>query len=124
MVMPGKLRSQDQIAFFHHTLLTIDRGIGAAPFENKAESGGSVPVRPCVLACLHVLKQKMNGMRGGLTIAERRIEQADSSTLSVFHADYFAGAHQTLVNILPFPQPRLNRGLGVRSITFETQLPM
>src|SRR4029450_9783730 len=63
-------------------------------------------------------------MRGGLTIAERRIEQTDSSTLSLFHADYFAGPHQALVNILPFPQVRLNRGLGVRSVTFETQLPM
>src|SRR4029450_9384531 len=100
MVMPAKLRSQDQIAFFHHTLLTIDRGIGAAPLENKAESGGSMPVRPCVLACLHVLKRKMNGMRGGLTIAERRIEQADSSTLSVFHAELFAGSQQSIRNSL------------------------
>src|SRR5215475_5238254 len=63
-------------------------------------------------------------MRGRLTFAERRIEQADSSPFRLFHADDFAGAHQALVNILPFPQIRLNRGLRVRSITFETQLPM
>src|SRR5262252_2991075 len=63
-------------------------------------------------------------MRGRLTFAERRIEQPDGSTLGLFHADDFAGSHQALVNILPFPQIRLNRGLGVRSITFETQLPM
>src|SRR5262245_23270901 len=63
-------------------------------------------------------------MRGRLTFAKRRIEQTDSSTLGLFHADDFAGAHQAFVNILPFPQIRLNRGLRVRSITFETQLPM
>src|SRR5262245_25868787 len=63
-------------------------------------------------------------MRGRLTFAERRIEQADSSPFRLFHADDFAGPHQALVNILPFPQIRLNRGLRVRSITFETQLPM
>src|ERR1044072_2484087 len=63
-------------------------------------------------------------MRGRLTIAERRIEQTDSSTLGLFHADYFAGPHQALVHTLPFPHIRLNRALRVRSITFETQLPM
>src|SRR5215470_16371807 len=63
-------------------------------------------------------------MRGRLTFPERRIKQPDGSTLGLFHADDFAGAHQALVNILPFPQIRLNRGLRVRSITFETQLPM
>src|SRR5215510_5636817 len=63
-------------------------------------------------------------MRGRLTFAERRIEQTDGSTLGLFHADDFAGSHQAFVNILPFPQIRLNRGLRVRSITFETQLPM
>src|SRR5215467_4105338 len=63
-------------------------------------------------------------MRGRLTFPECRIEQTDSSTLGLFHADDFAGAHQALVNILPFPQIRLNSGLRVRSITFETQLPM
>src|SRR5262245_2466916 len=59
-----------------------------------------------------------------LSIPECRIEQTDSSTLGLFHADDFAGTHQAFVNILPFPQIRLNRGLRVRSITFETQLPM
>src|SRR5262245_19500675 len=63
-------------------------------------------------------------MRGRLTFAERRIEQTDGSTLGLFHADDFASSHQAFVNILPFPQIRLNRGLRVRSITFETQLPM
>src|SRR5262245_1195191 len=63
-------------------------------------------------------------MRGRLTFAERRIKQPDGSTLGLFHADDFAGSHQAFVNILPFPQIRLNRGLRVRSITFETQLPM
>src|SRR5262249_59830435 len=63
-------------------------------------------------------------MRGRLSIPECRIEQTDSSTLGLFHADDFASPHQALVNILPFPQIRLNRGLRVRSITFETQLPM
>src|SRR5262245_14090329 len=63
-------------------------------------------------------------MRGRLTFPERRIEQTDSSTLGIFHADDFAGAHQALVNILPFPQIRLNSGLRVGSIIFETQLPM
>src|SRR5215471_8001933 len=63
-------------------------------------------------------------MRGRLTFAERRIKQADSSPLGLFHADDFAGPHQTFVNILPSPQIRLNRSLQVRSITFETQLPM
>src|SRR5262245_18255417 len=63
-------------------------------------------------------------MRGRLTFAERRIEQTDSSTLGLFHADYFTSPHQTFVNILPSPQIRLNRGYRVRSITFETQLPM
>src|SRR5215813_12536050 len=63
-------------------------------------------------------------MRGRLTFAKRRIEQTDSSPFRLFHADDFARSHQAFVNILPFPQIRLNRGLRVRSITFETQLPM
>src|SRR5262247_125484 len=63
-------------------------------------------------------------MRSRLTFTERRIKQPDGSTLGLFHADDFAGSHQAFVNILPFPQIRLNRGLRVRSIPFETQLPM
>src|SRR5262245_24394355 len=63
-------------------------------------------------------------MRGRLTFAERRIEQPDGSTLGLFHADDFAGTHQAFANILPLRQIRLNRGLPVPSIPFETQLPM
>src|SRR5262245_10378176 len=56
VIMPAKLGSQDQVAFFHHALLPINRCVGAVPLENKAQSGGSVPVRPSVLARLYVLK--------------------------------------------------------------------
>ena len=73
VVVPGQLRRQNKIAFFHHALLTINRRIGAAPFENEAQSGGGVSVRPGVFSRFHVLKRKLNGVGGGLPLLERRI---------------------------------------------------
>src|SRR5947209_8579760 len=73
MVMPCQLRRQDEIAFLHHALLTINRGIGAVPLEDEAEGGGGVPMRPGAFPCLHVLKRKLNGMGGGLPLLKRRI---------------------------------------------------
>src|SRR6266478_6606305 len=68
MIMPGQLRRQDQVTFFHHALLTINRGVVATSFQNKAVSGSGMPVRPSVLTRLHVLKGKLNSMRGRLPI--------------------------------------------------------
>ena len=61
VVMPAKLRSQNQIAFFHHALLPIDRCVGAVPLKNKAQSSGSVPVWPSVLARLRRTETRIEG---------------------------------------------------------------
>src|SRR6266446_8367334 len=120
MIMPGQLRRQDQVAFLHHALLTINRGVGAASFEDKAERGSRVPVRPSVLTRLHILKRKLNGVCGRLTIAERRIQQTNCASLSLFHTDYFTSSHQAFVNIFPFPKARMNGRLRVWKVAFKT----
>src|SRR5215475_5437587 len=56
VIVPAKLRSQDQIALFHHALLSINRCVGAVPLENKAQRSSSVSVRPSVLSRLDVLE--------------------------------------------------------------------
>jgi hypothetical protein len=61
---------------------------------------------------------------GGLPFAQRRVEQTDGPALGVFHAHDLAGPHQTLVNIRPLPQIRLDRGFRVGKVALETQLPV
>src|SRR5919108_698006 len=63
-------------------------------------------------------------MGGGLPVLKRRIEETDGSSFSLFDAHHFPGPHKALVNILPFPQTRLNCGFGIRRVALKPELPV
>src|SRR5262249_61685015 len=80
VIMPAKLGSQDQIALFHHALLSINRCIGPIPLENETQCSGSVPVPPTAPSRLDVMKSEVEAMRGRRTFSSGSIKQTDCPT--------------------------------------------
>lgn len=97
VVVPGKLGRQNEISLIHHTLLTVNWGVGAVSLDYKAEGGCSVTVRTGIFSRLHVLEGHMNGVTSGVTVLEPRVDKTNCSSLGVFKTDNLTGSHKAFV---------------------------
>ena len=87
VVVPGPARRDDEIARLHGRLLALDRGVGAAAFDDEAQRALGVAVRRSHLARHDELQPGVQGVRDLRGALQPGVLEDQHPALGLFRAD-------------------------------------